>query len=189
MRSRVLLYAITALVLVALAAAALLWPRLHRISAPPTVSASSATSSGASSGTTSNPQPPNTKAYQSSLYHFSLYYPDDLTVSEQPGAYGSIVVLFEDQATNQTFVIFIVPYDQPKITRQTFEMDEPSGVMNDPINITIDGASATEFLSTNPAMGASFEIWFLHGGFLYEVTAPQSLDTWLLQIMETWQFT
>ena len=67
-------------------------------------------------------------------------------------------------------------------------MDEPSGVMNDPQNITIDGAPATEFFSTNPAMGASREIWFLHGGFLYEITTPQPLDSWLLQIMETWQF-
>jgi hypothetical protein len=99
------------------------------------------------------------------------------------------VLLFNDRSSGQGFDIFIVPYDQPKIAQQTFQMDEPSGVMNDPQNITIDGAPATEFLSINPAMGASFEIWFLHGGLLYEVTAPQPLDTWLLQIMETWQFT
>jgi len=118
-----------------------------------------------------------------------LYYPDDLTVSAKPGEDGSMVVLFLDQTTAQGFDIFIAPYDQPKITQATFLMDEPSGVMNDPQNITIDGALATEFLSTNSVMGASREIWFLHGGFLYEVTSPQSLDSWLLQIMETWQFT
>lgn len=44
-------------------------------------------------------------------------------------------------------------------------------------------------MSTNPAMGTAREIWFLHGGLLYEVTAPLSLDGWLVQIMETWQFT
>lgn len=166
----------------ALAAAPLLWTSLHGTSAPQVATAPLATSTAAIS------QPPNTTAYRSSIYHFSLYYPDDLAVTQQPGAYGSMVVLFEDHAANQTFVIFIVPYDQPKITQQTFEMDEPSGAMQNPINITIDGAPATEFFSTNPAMGASFEIWFLHGGFLYEVTAPQPLDQWLLQIMETWQF-
>jgi hypothetical protein len=81
-----------------------------------------------------------------------------------------------------------VQYNQPQITQQRFLMDEPSGVMNAPANITIDGASATEFLSTNPAMGSSREIWFLHGGYLYEVTTSQPLDSWLLQIMQTWQF-
>jgi hypothetical protein len=68
-------------------------------------------------------------------------------------------------------------------------MDEPSGVMNDPQNITIDAAPATMFLSANSVMGASREIWFLPSGFLYEVTTPQSLDSWLLQLVETWQFT
>jgi hypothetical protein len=139
---------------------------------------------------TSNGQPPpNTKEYQSSLYHFFLYYPDDLSVKEEPGTASSIVILFEDQATVQGFDIFITPYDQPEITQATFLMDEPSGVRNDPQNITIGGAAATEFFSTNPAMGASREIWFLHGGFLYEITAPGPLDFWLQQIMQTWQFT
>lgn len=112
-----------------------------------------------------------------------------MTVSEQPGASGSMVILFEDRSSGQGFDIFIDPYLESKITQVTFLMDEPSGVMQDPQNITIDSAPATDFLSTNPAMGTSREIWFLHGGLLYEVTAPQPLDNWLLQIMETWQFT
>lgn len=117
-----------------------------------------------------------------------MYYPDDLTMIEHPGDYGSAVVLFQDAATEEGFQVFVVPYDEPKISEKRFKMDEPSGVMQSPQNITIDGAPATEFLSTNPAMGTAREIWFLHGGFLYEVTAPQALDAWLSRIMQTWQF-
>jgi len=146
------------------------------------------TSAPASNMSVAVQQPLNTKEFQTNMYHFSLYYPDDLSVTEQPGADGSIVVLFKDPSSGQGFEIFIAPYDQPKITQATFLMDEPSGVMNDPQNTTIDHVPATEFFSANSAMGASREIWFLHGGFLYEVTAPQSLDSWLIQIMETWQF-
>lgn len=153
-----------------------------------TAASDAATSAPSSILANSMQPPPNSKEYQSNTYQFSLYYPDDLAVSEQPGVAGSIVVLFDDRSSGQGFDIFIVPYDQPKITQTTFLMDEPSGVMQDPQNITIDAAPATEFFSTNSVMGASFEIWFLHGGFLYEVTAPQSLDQWLLQIMNTWQF-
>jgi hypothetical protein len=61
--------------------------------------------------------------------------------------------------------------------------------MNEPQTITIDAAPATMFLSANSVMGASPEIWFLPSGLLYEVTTPQSLDSWLLKLMETWQFT
>jgi hypothetical protein len=135
------------------------------------------------------PPPPNAKTYQSETYHFSLYYPDNLSISERPGAAGTMVLLFQNQASGQSFDIFIAPYDEPNITQARFLMDEPSGVMTAPANITIDGTAATEFFSTNPVLGASREIWFLHGDFLYEVTTPQPLDSWLLQIMQTWQFT
>ena len=187
MRGRPSIYA-GALILAALVVA-LLWMFIYSVAAPQSVAtftASSATATVASSFPT---PPPNTKTYRSDAYHFSLYYPDALSVSEQPGAGGSMVLLFQDQANGQGFEIFIVPYTEPKITQARFLMDEPSGVMNDPLNILVDGAAATEFLSTNPAMAASREIWFLHGGFLYEVTAPQPLDSWLLQIMQTWVFT
>jgi len=132
--------------------------------------------------------PPNSKDYQNARYHFFLYYPDDLSVSEEPVSANSLVVLFKDAAKQEGFEVFVTAYDQPTITQQRFLIDEPSGVMLDPAYITVDGAPATEFLSTNPAMGASREIWFLRDGILYEVTAPQPLDSWLLQIMETWQF-
>ena len=132
--------------------------------------------------------PPNSKLYQSTDYHFSVYYPDHLSVDQQSVDGGSAVVLFKDKARSEGFQIFITPYGDQKITAERFKMDEPSGVMNSPQNITIDGAPATEFLSTNPAMGASREIWFLHGGYLYEITTPQPLDPWLLSIMQTWKF-
>jgi len=132
--------------------------------------------------------PAGMKTYQSSLYGFSLFYPDDLTVTEDPGSDDTMVVAFDDSATHQGFQIYIAPDPDPKITQQRFQADEPSGVMNDPVNITLDGIPATEFGSTNTAMGESEEIWFLYNGYLYEVTAPQTLASWLLQVMETWQF-
>jgi len=76
MRPRIPTYAAAALTLLALAAVALLWTFVHRATAPQSASPSSATS------VTTIAQPPNTKAYQSSLYHFSLYYPDDPSVSD-----------------------------------------------------------------------------------------------------------
>lgn len=147
-------------------------------------------SSASTSSAAVSPQLPlNWAQYASSLYDFTLGYPDSLAVSQHPGAGNTMVVLFQNEATQQGFQIFITPYNQQKITQQRFLMDEPSGVMDDPQNITIDGAPATEFFSTNLTMGASCEIWFLHNSFLYEVTAPKALASWLIQIMETWEFT
>ena len=32
------------------------------------------------------------------------------------------------------------------------------------------------------------EVWFIHGGYLYEVTTYKELDTWLGSIMQTRKF-
>jgi|GEM_PF-4280472 len=156
--------------------------------AVPAISKSSPSSSTPDTVSESAVQPPNTKKYESSLYHISFFYPNDVDVSEKPLKSNSMVIVFKGTTTKIGFQIFITPYNEPKISQLRFLQDEPSGVMNNPANITINGVSATEFYSTNDAMGATREVWFLYRGFLYEVTAPQSLDSWLFQIMETLRF-
>ena len=51
-----------------------------------------------------------------------------------------------------------------------------------------DGATAMSFYSKHPMLGEMAEIWFIHRGYLYEVSTVRSLDTWLSEIMLTWQF-
>jgi hypothetical protein len=55
--------------------------------------------------------------------------------------------------------------------------------------VIIDGVPATAFYGSNSVMGDTREIWFIHGRFLYEVTTTNQLDSWLVPIMQTWQFT
>jgi hypothetical protein len=38
------------------------------------------------------------------------------------------------------------------------------------------------FFGSNSAMGDTREIWFIHGGFLYEVTTYKELDTCVLDL-------
>jgi hypothetical protein len=64
----------------------------------------------------------------------------------------------------------VTPYSDSQITEQEFKLDEPSGVENQPTPVTIDGAPATMFFGNNSIKGDTREIWFIHGGFLYEVT-------------------
>lgn len=67
-------------------------------------------------------------------------------------------------------------------------LDNPSGVRNDLHDVRIAGATGASFYSTDPNLGDTAEVWFVHGGWLYEVTTLKSLDTWLSEIMGTWQF-
>ena len=91
--------------------------------------------------------------------------------------------------TNVGFEVYVTPYSGTQITEQEFKLDEPSGVENHPTHVTVDGVPATMFYGNNSIMGDTREIWFIHGGFLYEVTTYKELDSWLVPIMQTWQFT
>jgi hypothetical protein len=60
---------------------------------------------------------------------------------------------FQDPANNEGFEVYVIPYSGTQITAQEFKLDEPSGVMQDPTNVVIDGAQATMFYGNNPIMG------------------------------------
>jgi hypothetical protein len=75
-----------------------------------------------------------------------------------------------------------------EITEARFQLDEPSGVVNQLTHVTVNEVPATMFFGSNSVMGDTREIWFIRG-FLYEVTTYKEFDSWLTPIMQTWQFT
>ena len=60
--------------------------------------------------------------------------------------------------------------------------------MKDAQDIAVDGMPAKSFFGYNDQMGDTREVWFIHGGFLYEVTTYKPLDTWLTAILQSWKF-
>lgn len=67
-------------------------------------------------------------------------------------------------------------------------MDQPSGVMQGPMDLSLNSALATMFFGRDPLLGDTREVWFIHGGYLFEVSTPKMLDEWLGNIMFTWKF-
>jgi hypothetical protein len=132
--------------------------------------------------------PQGWKEYDNTTYNFSLFYPDDLSLADHVQPDGEHTAVFDDPAGNKGFQVFIVPYTETQITQSRFLLDDPSGVMQEPVDVTVDGVRGTIFFSTNPIMGDTRERWFIRGDYLYEVTTYKPLDTWLADIMKTWQF-
>ena len=60
--------------------------------------------------------------------------------------------------------------------------------MKEPVDFTLDGASARSFYGYDTVIGDTREIWFIKDGFLYEVTTYKALDSWLASIMQHWKF-
>jgi hypothetical protein len=131
--------------------------------------------------------PAGMSPYSNPQYHFSLLYPSFLQMSQfQSG--DAYTVAFQDPQTKRGFQVYVVPYSGDQITKDEFQKDIPSGVMINPTNIVVAGAPAIMFLSTDATMGDTREVWFIKGGYLYEVTTYKQLDAWLSSIMQSWQF-
>jgi len=132
--------------------------------------------------------PTGAREYRSAEYNFSLLYPEDLKVAEHSEGGGATTITFQNTKTVAGFQIFIVPYGESQVSEERFKLDEPSGIRESLAPITIDGAIGASFFSNNLMLGATREVWFVHGGYLYEVSTLRSLDTWLGQILKTWEF-
>lgn len=129
-----------------------------------------------------------TYEYRNTARGFSLAFPQGLSLKEYDEGDGTYTIVFEDAAGEKGFQIFFTPYLGDGITQSRILKDVPSGKFTAPVEIVIAGGThALAFFSTGP-FGEMREVWFLHGGFLFEVTAPKEFDEWLASIMQTWRF-
>lgn len=138
--------------------------------------------------TTATTPPAGTKEYRSATYHFSLFYPHYLKVEERSEGGGATTITFQNVEKAEGFQIFIVPYGELQVSEGRFRQDVSSGVRESVMNITVDGATGAAFYSKNAALGDTREVWVVRGGFLYEITTLRPLDTWLDEIIKTWEF-
>ena len=126
--------------------------------------------------------------YRDTQYGFSLFYPQELSAKKYDGGGGIATFVFQSVQPVEGFQMYVIPYSGTKVTEERFRMDEPSGVRDNPTYGLIDGAPAAAFYSRDAHLGDTYEIWVIHGGYLYEITTLKPLDTWLQGIMQTWRF-
>ncbi|MEK7613049.1 MAG: hypothetical protein AAB449_02830 [Patescibacteria group bacterium] len=131
--------------------------------------------------------PAGYREYRSEPYRFAVFYPDALSVREYDEGGGATTITFQNISEGQGFQIYVLPYGASQVGPDRLAKDAPGGV-KEPKDFTLDGAPANAFFSTSAALGDTREVWFINDGFLYEVTTHKSLDSWLDQILQTWQF-
>lgn len=155
---------------------------------PQVVTTAQTTATTTEQGQSARTTPEGMSEYRSAAYRFSLFYPQELMVKEHSEGNGAATITFQNVEKGEGFQIFITPYNEPQVSEERFKQDEPSGVRESLTNIVVDGATGAAFYSANTLLGATREVWFVRGGFLYEVTTLKPLDTWLSTIIQTWKF-
>ena len=129
-----------------------------------------------------------TKEYRNTERGFSLHYPVGLTLKEYDEGETTFTLVFSDETGDKSFQIFWTPYFGEQITDTRIKKDVPNGKITEPIEIVISGGIHALAFFSSSSVGEFREVWFIHKGYLYEVTAYKDLDEWLAKIMQTWRF-
>jgi hypothetical protein len=133
--------------------------------------------------------PQGFKEFRTQPYHFSILYPDEVSVRDQSGGSGGpFTLVLANSDASKALQVYVQPYTQPTITPTRFKLDAPYAKTTNPISIEVLGAKGLEFVGSSAGNPDMLEIWFIHEGLLYEVTAPASLKTWAENIIQTWEF-
>ena len=147
--------------------------------------------------TTTPPQSFDTTAQESyegnyfehKRYGFKILIPNGFSGVEQLIGNASAVMLFRDDLDNQkSFQIFVTPYGKQTIAKERFSQDLGSGATIKKMrNVTLGEQSieAIVFESDSPLLGLSYEIWFVHNNFLYEISTKVSDQLWVDNILST----
>lgn len=126
--------------------------------------------------------------YQNNKYSFYLYHSPQAKITEYDEGEGAMTITLENEKKVRGMQIFIVPYWDKTISEERFKLDVKSGVRTNIEKSSVDGVEAVTFNSVSRALGSTREVWFIRGGYLYEVTTFQGVGDWFVPIMQTWRF-
>lgn len=126
---------------------------------------------------------------------FSFEYPADLSVSSFGVAYDESgeTILVQDNKGKSGVQVIISSFDEDIVlTEERIRRDIPDLAMLDVHTRTLGvgekKVEAVVFTSTNSSVGKSSEAWFVHGGQLYQVSAPRDAEYLLGSILTSWKF-
>ena len=129
-----------------------------------------------------------TQAYRSEKYGYNFKYPIGFTVRSFEDGSGDTVIV---EKGTDGFQIFISPFDETgDITESRIRADIPDMKIEgaQPVLLGEQGKGLA-FKSDNAAWGgASREVWFAFGGYLYQISTYERLDGLLRAVLATWQF-
>ena len=128
--------------------------------------------------------------YTNEQYGFSFSYPKGLVYKEFDEGAGAQTIVFQKPNDIKTgFQIYVTPYAEKTITGERILYDASGAVSDLKEEYLRDDFIVATFESDAPIFGKTREIWFLHGGYLFEVTTYAELDEWLRGIVKTVKFT
>lgn len=118
---------------------------------------------------------------------FSFHYPHDFRINSTPYEKNGEVITFEkDDDTG--FQIFLSPFDEEGPLTKERILQDLDITMQNPREIEIDSVPAISFNGNEESVGETYEVWFVHEGYLYQITAYVGFQEGIRKILGTWGF-
>ena len=128
---------------------------------------------------------------------FAFAYPKDLTPSTFVDGEAEIILLKGKEPEREVQIViraFDEPFDPAQgkpgpLTVERIRRDVPEMVIEEPQNVLIGSAQipALLFWSESGSAGRTREVWFVQGGYLYQITGSAEMDETFAKMMETWR--
>ena len=116
--------------------------------------------------------------YEDQQFNFSLNYPADMAVSEDPGDGGSEIIFFVASTSGKQFQIEAIPYSKVNLAGNTPAPDT-SATASD---------QGSTLADVNVFADDTVQVLFTKNGVMYEVIARIDDEPWLLSLLQTWRF-
>jgi hypothetical protein len=123
------------------------------------------------------------QVYTDPRFGFSLHYPATLHMTRPPPGEHRTVLVFTSAAVEgpDGFQITIDAFDEPgPLLPELLQRAQPDKVMRNLQALPIE--------SDDPAIGPTYEVWWIRGGALYQVATALSHADLLRRMLQTWRF-
>jgi hypothetical protein len=134
----------------------------------------------------------NANQFAHKFRKFSFLYPKEMTVANFLDENDNEVILIQNTEKGQGFQITLSPFDEKTNTLsvERVKKDLPDLAIEKVEAVEIGSAGkGLAFISDNEAFGGqSREVWFVHGGFLYQISTYSHLDPLIQSVLNTWKF-
>lgn len=131
------------------------------------------------------------KIYIDSEGLFRFGYPGSVTVNQfvetSVGGEERKIILGRGEGARESFQIAVSAFsDTDPITDKKIKEDIPDQIIREAQNIQVKGALGVAFLSSPAGTENIREVWFSHGGFLYQISALSDMDQIVAHMIDTW---
>lgn len=131
----------------------------------------------------------DTQTYTDTDYGFSFTYPREHETRPFSDLEDTKTILVENHQTKQGLQVFISSFDEDIVlTPDRIKKEMPDLVVLEPQNRSLGGVTGVVFRSTNALDVESYEFWIVHGGKLYQVSAPIANKSLFEEMITTWHW-